>query len=241
MADEKVTVGFLSPMGSTGSHFESFSRFVPADVALEVGGMDLIEGPLSSLEGKEDLATDLSVRAISGNAAWSTAAILAAPVQVYLPNLATNVRSQVPIPVTTAMEAAIAALQALGASRVLLMTPFDEGMNAQIRAFLAEQGVQAVSGPQPAPYYRDAAKLGPDEVYNLTKQGLADAGEVDAIYFQGAVLDALEIIERLESELGLPVVASNPAMLWHAVSLLGRRFSVPNGGKLLREWPALLP
>ena len=29
MADEKVTVGFLSPMGSTGSHFESFSRFVP--------------------------------------------------------------------------------------------------------------------------------------------------------------------------------------------------------------------
>jgi hypothetical protein len=239
MAGDKIKVGFLSPMGATGDHFDRFSRFVPDEVTLEVGGLDLIEGPLNSMEGKEGLATDLSVRSISDNPGWQTVAILAAPVQVIMPNLAPNVRGQVSIPVTTAMESAIAALSALGASRVLLMTPFDESMNVQIRAFLAERGIEAFSGPQPAPYYRDAAKLGPDEVYGITKEGLANAGAVDAIYFQGAVLDALEIIDRLESELGLPVVASNPAMLWHALSLLGHGFSVPNGGRLLREWPSL--
>ena len=37
------------------------------------------------------------------------------------------------------------------------------------------------------------------------------AGDVDAVYFQGAVLDVVPVIDRLESELALPVIASNPA------------------------------
>ena len=68
---------------------------------------------------------------------------------------------------------------------------------------------------------------------------LAAAGEVDAIYFQGAVLDPIKCLERIESELKANVVASNPAMFWYVLSKLGQKFPMTGYGRLLREWPAL--
>jgi maleate isomerase len=65
------------------------------------------------------------------------------------------------------------------------------------------------------------------------------AGDADGIYFQGARLDPLPIIATLEEKLGVPVVASNPAMLWHILSRLGVKCSVSGYGKLLEKWPAL--
>jgi maleate cis-trans isomerase len=62
---------------------------------------------------------------------------------------------------------------------------------------------------------------------------------VDAIYFQGAVLDPIKSLERLESELGKTVVASNPAMLWYVLSKLRLRYPISGYGRLLRDWPAL--
>ena len=53
------------------------------------------------------------------------------------------------------------------------------------------------------------------------------------------MLDPLPVLDRLETDLGVPAVASNPAMLWHTLSLLGQRYSIPGAGQLLREWPAL--
>jgi maleate cis-trans isomerase len=45
----------------------------------------------------------------------------------------------------------------------------------------------------------------------------------------------------MEAELKLPIVASNPAMLWVILSKLGLRYHIQGHGKLLSEWPALPP
>jgi maleate cis-trans isomerase len=83
-------------------------------------------------------------------------------------------------------------------------------------------------------------RMTPDEVFDLTKKNLAAVGKVDAIYFQGAVLDPIKCLERIETELKATVVASNPAMLWYVVSKLGMTFPMTEYGRLLRDWPALL-
>jgi maleate cis-trans isomerase len=59
----------------------------------------------------------------------------------------------------------------------------------------------------------------------------------DAIYF-GATMDPLPIIQSLENELKVPVIASNPAMIWNMLSMLGVQGSVENYGRLLATWPA---
>jgi maleate cis-trans isomerase len=82
-------------------------------------------------------------------------------------------------------------------------------------------------------------RMTPDEVFELTKKNLNAAGKVDAIYFQGAVLDPIKCLERIESELKATVIASNPAMLWYVLSKLELKHPITGYGRLLREWPPL--
>jgi len=79
----------------------------------------------------------------------------------------------------------------------------------------------------------------PAEVFELAKNSLAAAGAVDAIYFQGAVLDPIKCLERIESKLESTVIASNPAMLWYVLSKLGLKYPMGGYGRLLREWPEI--
>ena len=51
-------------------------------------------------------------------------------------------------------------------------------------------------------------------------------------------MDPLPIIQRLENQLKIPVIASNPAMFWNVLSKLGVKDSVKGYGRLLDDWPA---
>ena len=73
----------------------------------------------------------------------------------------------------------------------------------------------------------------------MTRKALSEYPNVDAIYFQGALLDPIPILEKLETELNLPIVASNPAMLWLVLSKLGLWYNIAGYGKLLASWPAV--
>jgi maleate cis-trans isomerase len=119
------------------------------------------------------------------------------------------------------------------------MTPFDEPLNKLIRDFLAAAGIEAVSAPSTFRHPSEARKLTSGDVESMTKEQLAANPDVDAIYFQGAVLDPVEILEKMETELKIPIVASNPAMLWAILSKLGLKYQIKGYGKLLSSWPAM--
>ena len=159
-----------------------------------------------------------------------------APFELMNPGLAAKLNDALAVPVTTALGSCIAALRALSARRVLLMTPFDDSMNGRIRAFLAARSIEAVS-PSPAfVNYKDAMDATPEEVYTLTRKGLEGTKAIEAIYFQGGVFDPLKVMEKIEIDTGLPVVASNPAMLWFIVSKIGLTGRIQGYGRLLEEW-----
>jgi maleate cis-trans isomerase len=73
----------------------------------------------------------------------------------------------------------------------------------------------------------------------MTRLALAEYPDVDAIYFQGALLDPIPILQKMEAELKLPIIASNPAMLWVLLSKLGLKYQMAGYGKLLSRWPSL--
>jgi len=54
------------------------------------------------------------------------------------------------------------------------------------------------------------------------------------------VLDPIKVLEKIERELGMMVIASNPAMLWHVLSKLGLSYPISGYGRLMREWPAII-
>ena len=56
---------------------------------------------------------------------------------------------------------------------------------------------------------------------SLVEKTFRENPRADAVYFQGATMDPLPIIQRLENALAVPVITSNSAMIWNLLSKLG--------------------
>ncbi len=233
---ENVKIGFVTPISSSSPHFELFRAFIPKEVEMEFEGLGIVRGSLDSLAGTGDMVVETSAR-LARERGWRGVIVSGAPVEVLNPGLLARLKDAVDVPVTTALESCVEALKSLSTPRVLLLTPFVESMNKLIRDYLADCGIEAVSPADTFDDYRDAMTVEPEDVYTLTAKAVKATPDVEAIYFQGAVLDPLKVLDRLEQDLAKPVVASNPAMLWFMLSKVGFSCSISGYGKLLQDWP----
>ena len=232
----RVKIGYVSPNLSNSLYLNMFKTIIPEDVHLDTAGLELAGSSLFDLRGKKDIILKNALD-LAGSNQWQGVIVSGAPVELLNPELFMELRSSLNIPVAMALPSSIAALRTFSAKRVLLMTPFDEPMNKLIREYLANANIEAVSPREPLPHYTDALELKPDEIYELTRTALAAHKDVDAIYFQGAILNPLKILDQMETELNIAIVASNPAMLWWLLSKLGLTYHVQGYGKLLAQWP----
>lgn len=233
----KTRIGFVSGGASSMPHYNSFLPMVPQAIELEFRGLQLYGKSLYEIADKKEIIVQ-QVKAFAAERGWKGVIVTAAPTEVLNPGLYEALEGALSVPFTTALNACVAALRAYNAPRVLLLTPFDAHLNALIVQHLAKAGVTAMA-PHSFEELAVPKRMPPDEVFELAKKNLAAAGDVDAIYFQGAVLDPIKVLEKIESELKTTVVASNPAMLWYVLSKLGMKYPTPGYGRLLREWAAL--
>jgi Arylmalonate decarboxylase len=233
----KARIGFVS--GGVGSmpHYNSFLPIVPKEIEIDFQGLELYGSSLYEIADKKETI----VRRVSefvANRAWNGVIVTAAPTEVLNPGLYDSLKAALTVPFTTALHACVGALRVYSAQRVLLLTPFDARLNELIVQHLQQVGVTAVA-PHSFEELGVPKRMTPDEVFDLTKKNLATVGKVDAIYFQGAVLDPIKCLERIESDLKSTVIASNPAMFWYVLSKLKLSYPMSGYGRLLREWPAL--
>jgi hypothetical protein len=217
-------------------HYNSFLPIVPKEVEVDFQGLQLYGKSLYEIADKKEIILR-RVKEFIAERKWDGLILTAAPTEVLNPGLFEDLKAAVSIPFTTALNACVAALRTYSAPKVLLLTPFDAKLNDLIVAHLAKAGVTALS-PNSFEELAVPKRMTPDEVFDLTKTNLAAVGKVDAIYFQGAVLDPIKCLERIESELNATVIASNPAMFWYVLSKLKHSYPMTGYGRLLREWPA---
>ncbi len=233
----KARVGFVSGGAGSMPHYNSFLPMIPADIALDFQGLELYGNSLYEIGGKKEII----VRRVGEfvlNRKWDGVIVTAAPTEVLNPGLFDALQSALTVPFTTALHACVAALRVYAAPRVLLLTPFDARLNELICEHLKKVGITALA-PHSFAELGVPKRMPPDQVFELTKKNLDAVGKVDAIYFQGAVLDPIKCLERIESELNATVVASNPAMFWYVLSKLDLSYPMTGYGKLMREWPAI--
>ncbi len=234
----EVSVGLFTAGGSGGgAHFNLFKNLFPPEVHIFFEGLNLPRTSRWGYEGQSDVITQRVVEFTKRHRADGII-ITGFPIDVHNPGLETRVSQAVGLPVVLALPAAIAALRAFSAKKLTLMTPFDAEMNARLKKALINSGFTVLTCPLFESYEAGAAsKIGPNELFKRTQAAYLEAREAEAIYFQGGVLDPVPIIQRLEDNLGVPVVASNPAMLWCMLSRLGHSYSIPGYGKLFSSWP----
>jgi hypothetical protein len=234
---QRTRIGFVSGGAGSMPHYKSFLPIIPKEIEFDFRGLELYGASLYEIANKKDFIVD-QVKSLTAQRGWNGVIVTAAPTEVLNPGLYDGLQAALTVPFTTALHACVAALRAYSAPRVLLLTPFDARLNELIVDHLAKAGVTAIA-PHSFAELAVPKRMTPEEVFELTEKNLSTVDPVDAIYFQGAVLDPIKCLEQIESELKKTVVASNPAMLWYVLSRLGMKYSVNGYGRLLREWPHL--
>lgn len=233
----KAKIGFVSAGAGSMPHYRSFTPLIPPDIKIDFEGLGLYGASLYEIADKKETIVR-SIKELAAGHDWNGVIVTAAPTEVLNPGLYEALEAALAVPFTTALSACVAALGVYSAERVLLLTPFDARLNDLICRHLENAGVSAVA-PHPFQELGVPKRMGPDEVFELTEKSLGAVATVDAVYFQGAVLDPIKILDKVENELKTTVIASNPAMLWYVLSKLKLAHSMTGYGRLLREWPGL--
>lgn len=138
------------------------------------------------------------------------------------------------VPLTTAAEAAIAALQCHGVTRLGLLSPHPPMFDAHYTQFFRESGYEVVTLHRiDCPTTLAIATV--DEATIRTALREICEARVEAIVQVGTDLVMTRLADEAERWLGLPVIAVNAAILWQALRTRGLPDQIRGFGALLRE------
>ena len=135
---------------------------------------------------------------------------------------------------TTMSNGVIEALKAVGAKRVAAATAYNDVVNARLRAFLAEHGLEAVvvTG-MGIEAITDVDKVTQSDLIEFGARVRASAPDADSLLVSCGGFRTLEIIAPLEERTGVPVISSMPHGLWAGARLVGLSGAAPGYGRLL--------
>jgi maleate isomerase len=137
-------------------------------------------------------------------------------------------------PATTAATAFVDALARLNVTRIAIAAPWSKTMDKPMVRFMEASGFEVVNS-EVAGYVAgvELGRTGPEAACELGRR--ADRPDAEAVIMPGGNWPAMSIVERLEGELGKPVLANNAVSLWAGLRLLKGGNSIPGYGVLLRE------
>jgi maleate isomerase len=219
-------IGVLLPPTNAACEAE-FPHYLPADCAMHFNRLSRpgtalsAESLLGMIDSVERTALGLAeLRPEVMLYACTTGTFLAGP--ALHADMAARIRRATGIPGITTATAALEALHTLGARRVFMVTPYPAHINELEVAFLAHHGIAVT---------RWDSFLHEDSLQNVRCRSAETAELVlrnkdrldgaDAVFISCTNLKSMDQLERLEAELGLPVVSSNAATLWLGLRSMG--------------------
>ncbi len=138
------------------------------------------------------------------------------------------------VAVTTPITAALAAMRALGARRIALLTPYLDRINQMMRDYIEARGIEVPAmGSFNNENDNEVACIAPPSLRDAAVE-LAREPTVDAVFVACTSLRLAAVVDEIEALSGKPALSSNHAMAWHALRLAGYREPVAGFGRLFR-------
>ncbi len=135
---------------------------------------------------------------------------------------------------TTVIGASLRALKHIGAAKISVLAPYPPFLNEATKAHLQASGFELMA-------YHSLCYETNAQITNTSPEFIFErALEIfhpgsDALFICCGALRSLEIIDRLERKLNVPVIASNQAMMWDCLTICGITDSIPGYGRLLKK------
>ena len=114
-------IGLLSPEGTNSGHFRNLEKLLPPEIRFSLDGLELARSSRYELAGKSAIIVERA-RQFVKRLSLQGLILTGAPVSILNPGIETQVSEAVGIPVVTPVSSAIAALKALGATKLVATT-----------------------------------------------------------------------------------------------------------------------
>ncbi|MGS4944978.1 maleate cis-trans isomerase family protein [Meridianimarinicoccus sp. RP-17] len=136
--------------------------------------------------------------------------------------------------VTDPLTAALAALRALDARSVGIVSPYIDSVSAPIRTAFEAAGIRV---PATLSFGEDVearvARIDPASIRDAALE-IGRTPGLDAIFLSCTNLRTLDLIDDLEVSLGLPVISSNQTLAWHMAQHVDASVTPKGPGRLVR-------
>lgn len=232
-------IGLLAPSSNTTVETEFF-KALPEGVTLHTARLPIMTVTPESISAMvEPLETEAKLLA----SADVDVIILGATAPSFLKGLgydremSDRIEKATGKPATTTSTALLDALRTLDVSRIALGSAYSPTVNGICANFIEANGIKVVA--KDGLNVIDNLQIGRLDVqtaYDLGKK--IDCPEAQAIVLACTNWKSMAIIERLEQDIGKPVLSTTQVSIWGALKKIGYSGSIPGYGKLLRTFGA---
>lgn len=236
-----IRLGFLVPPGNPTTEPEVY-RLTPPGVAVHFHRMFVGDSVPGSHDGQEERNRqhvehmDESVRLLA----------MVKPAVIVMAHTATSytlgkegeaalvakMERATGIPFVTAFGSVVAALAHLKAKSVALATPYAREWTLRGKGHLELHGIEVASWG----HLDDVSNIydeTPERAYALACR--IDVPSAQAVFLSGVGMPTIDVLARLERDLGKPAISSCSAMVWNALRIAGSRDAVTGYGKIFEE------
>jgi maleate isomerase len=131
----------------------------------------------------------------------------------------------------------IDAMRALDVRRFLGVTYFRGDINRIYAKYFVDAGFDCLDMAGIDVDFDKVPQLRSEQVYRFIKDAFEENDTAQAVYMLGPAWRTLDIIERLETELGVPVIHAIPVQCWDIQRHLDIHEPVKGFGRLIAEMP----
>lgn len=136
------------------------------------------------------------------------------------------------VPVITPPLAGVRGLQALGARRISILTPYSVETSRPMADYFARHGFDIASFTcLGLTDDRDMARISGDALVELAADAIAP--DAEALFISCTAVRAALVAARIERRIGRPLVSSNLASAWQSLRLCGIDVARPEWGRLM--------
>jgi maleate isomerase len=230
--------GVLIPSTNTTVEIE-YNRLLPPTLQAHVGR--LLTSGAGPFSPSQDADIDYQARLLGTakvevvSLAQTSASLFA---DDYDADVTQRMRRAAGVPAITSAQAIGQAVQALGARRIALVSPYSPPVLERARHYYqTKHGLEvlALEGFAATDSYM-IGKLGPEHARDAFAR--IDRPEIEVFVVPGGNFPTMSFVPEWELAFGKPVVTSNQAALWAMLQVMKARDMLPGLGRLLEQMPA---
>ncbi|MSQ73524.1 MAG: decarboxylase [Betaproteobacteria bacterium] len=238
-------IGLISPSTNTTLEPE-FWRMAPEGVSIHVARVHQAgrQGDPASYRRMADGIADAAMLLATAEVDVITFGCTSCTLFVPADEIRRTMADKGGCPPVLVADAVLDALNAIGARRVAVVGPRTDLVTRKEVQYIADSGFEVVGSSclglgATEEERRYIGRVPAESIVRLAMR--VDTPEAEAIFVSCTQLATLGLIERLEAELGKPVITSNQACFWRCLRAIGYHLPVAGFGALLANGTRLQP